>query len=236
MTRDKRAETKAIGAGPSLSCSSVRRALRPTTGDRPVGDIHPAWPPTSVGQREAQPGGGIAMTEFWTMGPTAAGLGLRAQGFSLRQAERLVRLKLRCERGEFRELTDQQKRLLFARWLVEHGRLNDGSSARREHYAERSTTCRQRWLGWRKGAVPSLAFCPRRQSFRRMIRPLPSPRRPTARTTSARPAARPPSSTARAVVAAPAGSASVEPPVAFSGGRRLPAGGWTRCPPAGTGR
>jgi len=80
------------------------------------------------------------MTEFWTMGPTAAALGLRAQGFSPRQAERLVRLKLRCERGEFRELTDQQKRLLFARWLVEHGRLNDSSPARREHCAERSTT------------------------------------------------------------------------------------------------
>ena len=77
------------------------------------------------------------MTEFWTMGPTAAALGLRAQGFSPREAERLVRLKLRCERGEFRELTDQQKRLLFARWLVEHGWLDEGSPAAWERHAER---------------------------------------------------------------------------------------------------
>lgn len=76
------------------------------------------------------------MTEFWTIGPTAAALALRAQGFSPREAERLVRLKLRYERGDFRELTDEQKRLLFTRWLFEHGWLNEGSLARHEDYAE----------------------------------------------------------------------------------------------------
>ncbi|MDA8217877.1 MAG: hypothetical protein M0Z94_09710 [Dehalococcoidales bacterium] len=55
------------------------------------------------------------MTQFWTMGPTAAALSLRALGFSPREAERLVRLKLRCERGDFCELTGEQKRVLFAR-------------------------------------------------------------------------------------------------------------------------
>lgn len=64
------------------------------------------------------------MTQFWAIGPTAAALGLRAQGFSPREAERLVTLKLRYVRGDFRELTDEQKRLLFLRWLVEHGRFN----------------------------------------------------------------------------------------------------------------
>ena len=65
------------------------------------------------------------MTDFWTTGPTAAALGLRVLGFSPREAERLVRLKLRYERGGFRELTIAHKRLLFARWLVDHGRLSD---------------------------------------------------------------------------------------------------------------
>jgi hypothetical protein len=61
------------------------------------------------------------MIDFWTLGPTAAAFGLRAHGFAPREAERLVALKLRYERGEFRELTDHD-RLRFLRWLVEHGR------------------------------------------------------------------------------------------------------------------
>lgn len=65
------------------------------------------------------------MTQFWTMGPTAAAFSLRAQGFSPRAAERLVKLKLGYDRGEFRELTSEQKRLLFARWLFAHGRISD---------------------------------------------------------------------------------------------------------------
>jgi hypothetical protein len=66
------------------------------------------------------------MRDLWTVGPTAAAHSLRACGFSPRQADRLVALKLRYDRGSFRELTLSQKRLLFVRWLVEHGRLNEG--------------------------------------------------------------------------------------------------------------
>ena len=58
------------------------------------------------------------MPDVWTFGPTAAGQALCAIGFSRRQAERLVALKIRYERGAFRELTTAQKLLLFVRWLV----------------------------------------------------------------------------------------------------------------------
>jgi hypothetical protein len=44
--------------------------------------------------------------------------------FSPREAERLVALKMRAERGEFRELTDAD-RLACARWLVAHRRLTE---------------------------------------------------------------------------------------------------------------
>ena len=65
------------------------------------------------------------MLDFWAVGPSAAALSLRALGFSPREAERLVQLRQHSERGAFRELTDVQKRLLFVRWLVEHGRLSE---------------------------------------------------------------------------------------------------------------
>ena len=66
------------------------------------------------------------MSDFWTVGPTVAMLGLRAIGFNAREAERLVSMKLRYLRGDFRQPTLEEKRLRFARWLVEHGRLSDG--------------------------------------------------------------------------------------------------------------
>ena len=71
------------------------------------------------------------MRDLWTIGPTAAAHTLRARGFSPRQADRLVALKLRYDRGSFRELTVAQKRHLFVRWLVEHGRLNEGQAVSR---------------------------------------------------------------------------------------------------------
>ncbi len=70
------------------------------------------------------------MTDFWTVGPTRATVSLRALGFTPREAERLLALKLRYEHGDFREVTQEQKRLRFARWLVEHGRLTDWPLAR----------------------------------------------------------------------------------------------------------
>ncbi len=66
------------------------------------------------------------MPDVWTFGPTAAARALRACGFSPLQADRLVPLKIRYERGAFRELTSAQKRLLFVRRLAEQGRIGDG--------------------------------------------------------------------------------------------------------------
>lgn len=60
------------------------------------------------------------------VGPTALAIWLRRRGFSQREAERLVALKLRYVRGGFREVTNEQKRLHFARWLVDHGWLDEG--------------------------------------------------------------------------------------------------------------
>jgi hypothetical protein len=73
------------------------------------------------------------MSEFWTIGPAAAAYRLRLCGFSPLEAERLVVLKIRYDRGELRQSTEDDRlpepteddRLGFARWLVEHGRLSD---------------------------------------------------------------------------------------------------------------
>ena len=76
------------------------------------------------------------MTDFWAIGPTAAAVILRTRGFSPHEAERLVRLKVRYLRGDFRELTPGQRRLahlLFLRWLAQHGRFDDGEAARTTH-------------------------------------------------------------------------------------------------------
>jgi hypothetical protein len=65
------------------------------------------------------------MSDFLKIGLPGAALYLRANGFSWSESDRLLQLKLRFERGPFREVTDEQKRLEFAKWLVDHGRLND---------------------------------------------------------------------------------------------------------------
>jgi len=65
------------------------------------------------------------MSDFWTFGLSGAALYLRANGFSWRETDRLLRLKVRCERGELQEVTDEQKRIEFAQWLVAHDRLTD---------------------------------------------------------------------------------------------------------------
>jgi hypothetical protein len=61
---------------------------------------------------------------IWMTRATAAEFCLRLCGFSPTAAERLAALRLRRERGEFREPTEAELRC-FARWLVEHGRLSD---------------------------------------------------------------------------------------------------------------
>jgi hypothetical protein len=71
--------------------------------------------------------------DFWAVGPTATAVVLRARGFSPRQAEQLVRLKLRYARGEYHELTPAQRRLahlLFLRWASQRGWFDDGEPAR----------------------------------------------------------------------------------------------------------
>jgi hypothetical protein len=63
--------------------------------------------------------------DIWTIGPTAAAVYLRRQGFTPQQAVRLVDLRLRHDRGELNELTYEACRRRFYRWLVQHGRLTD---------------------------------------------------------------------------------------------------------------
>jgi hypothetical protein len=73
------------------------------------------------------------MSDFWMVGPTAAAMFLRAQGFSPCEAEHLVRLQLRHERGDFDELILARRflaHLPFLRWPAQHGRFDDGESAR----------------------------------------------------------------------------------------------------------
>jgi len=65
------------------------------------------------------------MRDLWSIGLSGAALFLRTNGFSWQEADRLLHLKLRYERGDFREKTDEQKRLEFAKWLVHHGRYSD---------------------------------------------------------------------------------------------------------------
>ena len=68
------------------------------------------------------------MKEIWRLGPIPAAVALRGLGFSTQEANRLVELKRRCERGDLDDPTDAQKRLLFIRWLVQQGSLSEGAS------------------------------------------------------------------------------------------------------------
>jgi hypothetical protein len=68
-----------------------------------------------------------AMHEIRRFPPLDATLALVALGFEPIQAARLVALRLRLAPDGLDAAA--QKRLLFARWLVEHGRLSDGASA-----------------------------------------------------------------------------------------------------------
>jgi len=74
------------------------------------------------------------MRDFWTIGLSGAALLLRTSGFSWQESDRLLQLKLRYERGDFAEKTDDQKRLEFAKWLVQHGRYTDQLEDPSWHY------------------------------------------------------------------------------------------------------
>jgi hypothetical protein len=67
--------------------------------------------------------------DIWTIGPTATAICLQRQGFTPRQAERLVALERRLTRTELDELTYEECRLRFVRWLVELGRFTDWPTA-----------------------------------------------------------------------------------------------------------
>jgi hypothetical protein len=79
------------------------------------------------------------MIEIWRMVPIAAAVTLRGLGFSSQEANCLVALKPRCERGELDDLTDTQARLRFARWLVQTGRLNEGEPVCRDSGQRRAS-------------------------------------------------------------------------------------------------
>ncbi|HEU5318962.1 MAG TPA: hypothetical protein VFX49_22825 [Chloroflexota bacterium] len=56
---------------------------------------------------------------------TAAGTPLSELGFSAREGAALQSLRRRYVRGELNEISIEHRRLEFARWLVQHGRLTD---------------------------------------------------------------------------------------------------------------
>ena len=45
-------------------------------------------------------------------------------GFSREEIARLLRIKALCRQGAYHEVTPEYKRLAFARWLYEQGRLH----------------------------------------------------------------------------------------------------------------
>jgi hypothetical protein len=65
------------------------------------------------------------MTDFWKVGPAEAEHRLRLAGFSAGEAEGLVALRLRCDAVDVRALS-QKQRLAVLRWLLEHGRRDEG--------------------------------------------------------------------------------------------------------------
>lgn len=88
------------------------------------------------------------MADSPTFRSTVARPNLLARGFSPHEAARLAVLKRRYERHGLQELSDEQRRLRFARWLVEQGRLSEAGLSRP---GERRTAC------WKDGAASPAA-------------------------------------------------------------------------------
>lgn len=57
--------------------------------------------------------------------PFARHVLVHGYGFSPREADRLVALKIRFERGQLEYLSHQEKQLRFVRWLYLHGRISE---------------------------------------------------------------------------------------------------------------
>jgi hypothetical protein len=74
------------------------------------------------------------MRDVWAIGPTAATCHLRLRGFTPREAERLVALKISYDRGAFREITALD-RLRFGRYLVRAGWFDDRGATRQNRCA-----------------------------------------------------------------------------------------------------
>ena len=65
------------------------------------------------------------MRDFWVVGPAEAGRRLRLAGFSAGEAAGLVALRLRADAVDVGALSEEQ-RLAVLRWLLEHGRRDEG--------------------------------------------------------------------------------------------------------------
>jgi hypothetical protein len=66
-----------------------------------------------------------AMATTWTPEDLEDGAQLCSKGFSADQAERMILMRRRIDRGEINEVAVDVNRLAFMRWLVEHGRVSD---------------------------------------------------------------------------------------------------------------
>lgn len=65
------------------------------------------------------------MTDFWRIGPTEAEHRLRLAGFTAREAERLVALRLSCDARDAREFSVEQRTVLL-QWFLDRGRHDEG--------------------------------------------------------------------------------------------------------------
>lgn len=65
------------------------------------------------------------VSHVWRLSTAASRLALTHRGFNARETERLIALKIHYERGNLRFVSDEEKRLRFASWLVMHGYLTD---------------------------------------------------------------------------------------------------------------
>ncbi len=88
------------------------------------------------------------------LSPTATMIDLGALGFSQLEAQRLLDLKARFDRGQLHEVTREEQRLRFIRWLVEHEYLNEGVPNGRAD-GEGGDTEGGAWMRFWRSLVPS---------------------------------------------------------------------------------